>query len=81
MPPLETIDGIKLYVYDELRGKHHEPHFHAYYAESEAEFYMDGSIKKGEMPPAQAKKIRKWLDGEGRAKAIKKWKELNTDED
>ena len=80
MPPLEIIDGIKLFVYDETGGKHHKAHFHAYYAEFSAEFYMDGALKKGKFPNSQTKKVLDWLSSGGRDKAVNKWKELNENE-
>ena len=71
------LDGISGYVYDEMGGQHHMPHFHAYYAEYEAEIYSDGSIKNGTMPPSQLKRIKEWLNGGGAEIIDSKWKELN----
>ncbi len=77
MPSVFSFDGIKGYVYGEIGERHNMPHFHAYYAEFSAEIFCDGSLKKGEMPSAQMRKIRQWLLDGGRQKIEEKWKELN----
>ena len=77
MPIVMSLDGIKGYVYDEIGERHNMPHFHAYYAEFAAEIYIDGTVRQGEMPPSQIRKIRKWLQDGGAAIVEAKWKELN----
>ena len=77
MPSIFLIDGIKGYVYDEIGERHNMPHFHAYYAEFAAEIYMDGTVRQGDMPSAQLKKIRDWLQDGGASIVEAKWKELN----
>ncbi len=41
-------------------GKHHEPHFHAYYGDDEAVFDFTGEIIAGDFPAKQAAFVKAW---------------------
>jgi len=41
-------------------GQHNRPHFHAYYAEHEASFSLEGEIIAGGFPAKQAALVRAW---------------------
>ena len=55
MPLIAVLDAIKLSLYHEKDGKHHEPHVHAVYNEYKAAYDFDGSLTRGEMPNPQKK--------------------------
>ena len=42
MPLIAVLDAIKLSLYHEKDGKHHEPHVHAVYNEYKAVYDFDG---------------------------------------
>ncbi|MDR1565472.1 MAG: DUF4160 domain-containing protein [Oscillospiraceae bacterium] len=41
MPIISSFYGILIYIYRELNGSHHTPHFHAKYSEFEGVYDMD----------------------------------------
>jgi hypothetical protein len=52
--------GILIYIYKELGGKHHMPHFHAQYAEHEAIYDFDANLIEGSLPRKQQKLVEAW---------------------
>jgi hypothetical protein len=61
MPTLDTIDGIKIIIYN---GEHRPPHIHASYNEFEVLIEIKNSnIYAGDLPNKQLKKVFDWLAG------------------
>jgi hypothetical protein len=61
MPTIDTIDGIKVCIYN---GEHRPPHFHAIYNEFEAVLEIaSGNVYAGGLPNKQLKKVFDWLAG------------------
>ena len=63
MPRLSYFYGISIYMYSEDHGP---PHFHAYYAEYEAQFAL-GTIETihGRLPNRQMRLVREWATRHG----------------
>jgi len=57
MPLISQFYGILIYLYKELGGRHHTPHLHARYAESEAVYDFEGSLLDGGLPFKQSKLV------------------------
>jgi len=49
-----------IYIYKELGGKHHLPHFHAKYGEYEGIYDFDGNLVEGGLPRKQNKLVEAW---------------------
>jgi hypothetical protein len=60
MPLISQFYGILIYIYKEIGGRHHTPHFHAKYAEYEGVYDFDGNILDGELPKKQNKLVEAW---------------------
>jgi len=61
MPKVDTINGIKIYLYN---GDHRPPHIHAIYNEFEILIVIEtGNIYAGDMPNKQLKQVFDWLSG------------------
>ena len=61
MPKVDTINGIKIYLYN---GDHRPPHIHAIYNEFEILIIIEtGDIYAGDMPNKQLKQVFDWLSG------------------
>jgi len=60
MPLISQFYGILIYLYRELGGKHHEPHFHAKYSEYEAIYDFEGNCIDGSLPRKQSKLVEAW---------------------
>jgi hypothetical protein len=61
MPRVDTINGIKIHLYN---GEHRPPHIHAQYNEFEILIVIEtGQIYAGEMPNRQLKQVFDWLSG------------------
>ena len=60
MPFISQFYGILIYIYKELNGKHHFPHFHAKYAEFEGVFDFNANLIQGELPLKQKKLVEAW---------------------
>lgn len=59
MPTISEFYGIKVYIFFD---DHNEPHFHAYYAEHEAEISIKtGEMIEGKLPPRAAKLVKDWM--------------------
>lgn len=76
MPTLDTIDGIKINIYN---GEHRPPHIHASYNEFEVLIEIKNSnIYAGDLPNKQLKKVFDWLAGNTEW-ALEVFYELNPD--
>ena len=60
MPTLSLFMGILIKMNWKDTGKHNVPHFHAYYAEHEAVFTLDGELLAGEFPSRQSAYVKAW---------------------
>ena len=60
MPLISQFYGVLIYIYREIGGKHHMPHFHAKYGEHEAVYDFDGNRIDGELPRKQNKLVEAW---------------------
>ena len=61
MPKVDTINGIKIYLYN---GDHRPPHIHAIYNEFEILIVIETeNIYAGNMPSRQLKQVFDWLAG------------------
>lgn len=59
MPTVETIDGIKINLYN---GDHRPPHIHAIYGEYEVLIEIESlEIYAGDLPNKPLKKVKDWL--------------------
>ncbi len=60
VPRLSEFYGIAIYMYF---SDHNPPHFHAFYAEYEAQVRIeDGSVLAGEIPRTAARLVSQWLE-------------------
>ena len=58
MPKISMFYGISIYMYVK---DHSPPHFHAVYAEHEAQFDIaTGKVLKGKLPRTAQRLVRKW---------------------
>lgn len=61
MPEISRFFGIIIRMYAEAGGKHHRPHFHAYYQDSVAIYATDDiEILAGSMPRRQQRLVESW---------------------
>ena len=60
MPIISQFYGILIYIYKEVSGKHHTPHFHAKYAEYEGIYDFEGNLLEGYLPRKQSKFVEAW---------------------
>ncbi|MGM0472952.1 MAG: DUF4160 domain-containing protein [Bacteroidota bacterium] len=59
MPLIDSINGLKIYVYS---NDHNPPHFHAKYGEYEVQIVIkSGKVWAGYLPGKQKRMILKWL--------------------
>jgi hypothetical protein len=58
VPRLATFYGIAVYMY--VGREHPPPHFHAIYAEFEAQVLLDGTIMAGTLPRRAAELTATW---------------------
>jgi len=74
MPRIAFFFGISIYMYMDDHGV---PHCHAVYGDYAGAFGLtDGVLLAGQMPPAQAKKIKTFiLDNQN--ELLEKWHELS----
>lgn len=60
MPELSRFYGIIIYMY---LGDHLPPHFHAKYAEFEAQVLIaNGNVLEGELPTKQLRLVQAWVE-------------------
>jgi hypothetical protein len=62
LPIISQFYGILIYIYKELGGQHHIPHFHAKYAEYESVYDFEGNIIEGELPKKQRRLVEAWCE-------------------
>lgn len=60
MPIISSFYGVLIYIYREINGKHHVPHFHAVFAEYECVYDLEGNIIEGELPNKKHKMVSAW---------------------
>lgn len=61
MAELARFDGIIIRMYPESGGRHHKPHFHAYYGEAEAVYGLQPlKLIAGQLPAEQHRKALDW---------------------
>ena len=59
MPQVDSIEGVKIYVYN---GEHRPPHIHARYNEFEILILIENAqVYAGSMPGKQLKTVYDWL--------------------
>ena len=61
MPALSMFFGIIVRMQSEKGGKHHKPHIHAIYGDSEIVIALDGEILEGSFPAKQQKMVLAWM--------------------
>ena len=61
MPEISRFFGIVIRMFYEPKGKHHRPHFHAYYQEHAATLAIDTlDVMAGRLPRAQQRLVDQW---------------------
>ena len=61
MPELSRFYGIIIRMFVEVGGRHHRPHFHAYYDEHVAVFTLDPvELVAGMLPQRQRRLVEAW---------------------
>lgn len=61
MPLISQFYWILIYIYFEIGGHHHKPHFHAKYGEYECSITIDDiELLNGDMPNKQLKMLFGW---------------------
>lgn len=60
MPTISMFYGILIKMNWKDIGQHNLPHFHAYYAEYEAVFNLQGDIISGSVPSKQTAFVKAW---------------------
>ncbi|MCL2158837.1 MAG: DUF4160 domain-containing protein [Oscillospiraceae bacterium] len=60
MPVISSFYGILIYIYHEIGGQHHIPHFHAKYSGQECSYDFKGKKINGTMPNKQHKLVQAW---------------------
>ena len=77
VPRLSEFYGIVIYMYF---SDHHPPHFHAIYAEHEAQIRIeDGTVLDGELPRTAERLVRQWLELH-RNELAENWRRAQTPE-
>ena len=77
MPELCRFAGIVIRIYV---GDHSPPHFHAQYAEHEAQISIrDRRVMRGGLPPRQVRLVLEWADQRG-AELLAAWERAVRDE-
>ena len=61
MPALSMFYGIIVRMQSEKGGKHHKPHIHAIYGDSEIVIALDGEVLDGSFPLRQRKMLEGWM--------------------
>ena len=61
MPALSMFYGIIVRMQSEKGGKHHKPHIHAIYGDSEIVVALDGEVLEGDFPNRQRKMLDAWM--------------------
>ncbi|MDD6142780.1 MAG: DUF4160 domain-containing protein [bacterium] len=61
MPTLSMFYGIIIRMQSERGGKHHKPHIHCLYGDSEMVVALDGEVLEGSFPSKQTKLLHAWM--------------------
>ena len=61
MPIVSQFYGILIYIYKEISGQHHIPHFHAKYGGYEGVYDFEGNRIEGDLPRKQNKLVEAWV--------------------
>lgn len=78
MPELSRFYGIVIRMFTELGGRHHRPHFHAFYQEHSAAFAIDPVERiAGELPRRQQRLVEAWAELH-QAELLADWLRLTT---
>lgn len=63
MPEIARFQGIVIRMFVELGGKHHEPHFHAYYQDMVASYRItEVELLRGQLPTRQNRLVEAWAE-------------------
>ena len=62
MPVLSMFYGIIIRMQSERGGKHHIPHIHVIYGDSESVFSLEGEQIDGEIPANKKKLVEAWIE-------------------
>jgi len=61
MPTLSMFYGIIIRMQSERGGKHHIPHIHCLYGDSEVVVSLGGEVLEGSLPSKQMKLLLAWM--------------------
>ena len=61
MPEVSRFYGLVIKMMFNDNDKHHKPHIHVYYGESEASVAIDGTVLEGRLPQRQYRMLSGWL--------------------
>ncbi len=61
MPTISMFYGIIIRMQSERGGRHHKPHIHCLYGDSEIVVAMDGEVLEGAFPSKQMKLLLAWM--------------------
>jgi hypothetical protein len=76
MPELSRFFGIIIRMYMEIGGRHHLPHFHAYYQDTVAVIGLDPiELIAGSLPRRQQRLVEAWAELH-QAELIADWNRL-----
>ena len=77
MPEICFFLGIHIYMYNELGGRHHYPHVHVSFSDSNAVFKIeDGRLMEGYLPTNKTRVLQKWIE-ERKKELMELWGALN----
>ena len=62
MPVLSMFYGIIIRMQCERGGKHHIPHIHVIYGDSESVFSLEGEQIDGDIPANKKKLVEAWIE-------------------
>ena len=62
MPTISMFYGVVIRMFQERGGRHHLPHFHAYYAGNAAVYDLDGMLLEGDLPIRQERLVVAWCE-------------------
>jgi hypothetical protein len=76
MPELSRFFGIIIRMYMEVGGRHHLPHFHAYYQDEVAVFTLEPvDLIAGSLPRRQRRLVEAWAELH-QAELVADWERL-----
>ena len=61
MPEVSRFYGLVIKMMFNDNDKHHKPHIHVYYGESEASVAIDGTVLEGRLTQRQYRMLSGWL--------------------